>query len=345
MAVVSSSPPQRALRYVSARCAGPALDPTLPVTLNFHPDRPVGGRTVVEALADDGRYLSQFVTAISNGGLTAHPGGDRWRWESRMFGGAYDDADPHERPVYGALDHRRRPGGGAPRFGSSYLLLTDAVLSRCTFCYPDSVFAPTSFGVAARCDLADLADADTPADPLDHYVEAHVHGPVRLDRDVTALVLDASYRGSPVETASRCLPCPVRWHPGFRLDVADLRRNAAYRGPRYAELGARIAVDGWLTPRIIGDAARTGRHDPQDLKRVWHYLARFGPPASDSNSARSAGPYEHPTRVRHEDPVRCDPPVQRHQPVPEPFNGEPGHRPNHLAQEHHHRGDVEELHP
>ncbi|MGW4476241.1 hypothetical protein [Nonomuraea sp. NPDC004354] len=24
--------------------------------------------------------------------MTAHPGGDRWLWESRSFGGAYDEA-------------------------------------------------------------------------------------------------------------------------------------------------------------------------------------------------------------------------------------------------------------
>src|SRR5699024_11969950 len=53
------------------------------------------------------------------GGLTAHPGGDRWRWEQRIFGGAYDGAPARERPKYGALNHRRNPLGGAPRFGSS----------------------------------------------------------------------------------------------------------------------------------------------------------------------------------------------------------------------------------
>ncbi len=27
---------------------------------------------------------------------------------------------------------------------------------------------------------------------------------------------------------------------------------------------------------MIGDAARTGRYDEQAIKRVWHYVARFG---------------------------------------------------------------------
>jgi hypothetical protein len=70
----------------------------------------------------------------------------------------------------------------------------------------------------------------------------------------------------------------VEWHAGFRLSVTELRRHPDYRGPQYVDLGSRLAVDGHLTPRIIGDAARSGRYDPQALKRVWHYVARFGSP-------------------------------------------------------------------
>ena len=62
----------------------------------------------------DGVYRSQFETGTSNGGLTAHPGGNRWLWEERLFGGAYNDAPVSERPKYGALNHRRRSLGGAP---------------------------------------------------------------------------------------------------------------------------------------------------------------------------------------------------------------------------------------
>jgi hypothetical protein len=52
--------------------------------------------------------------------------------------------------------------------------------------------------------------------------------------------------------------------------------NPAYRGPELARLGAALAGHGALTPRLIGDASRAGRHDEQALKRVWHYVARFG---------------------------------------------------------------------
>lgn len=269
---------RRALRHVAARAAGRPVEASLRISLNFHPDRVAAGRPILRALATDGSYLSQFATGTSNGGLTAHPGGDRWRWEQSMFGGAYDDAPAHVRPVYGGLNFRHKVVGAAPRFGSAHLRLTAAALARATFCYPDSVLEPTAFAVAERMSLIDLATADR-QDELDDYIEAHVHGGVRLDRDVEALVLDPSYRNTEVETAARRLPCPLEWHPGFRLSVAELHRHPGYRGPRYVDLGTALADDGHLTPRLIGDAARSGNHDQQDLKRVWHYLARFGAPA------------------------------------------------------------------
>jgi hypothetical protein len=278
---------RQALRHVASRSAGPAVDPGLRITLNFHPDRLIGGLPVLRALARDGVYHSQFVTGTSNGGLTAHPGGDRWRWESRIFGGAYDDAAPHERPVYGALDFRHQVVGAAPRFGSSHFRLAADVLARTTFCYPDSAAEPADFGVAAGMSLIALAEDDE-QDALNDYIEAQVHGGVLLAAHVEALVLDASYRGTPVEAAARLLPCPVEWHPGYRLSVPELRRHADYRGREYADLGARIAQGGVVDPRVIGDAARTGRHELQDLKMVWHTLARFGAPEG-AGTARAPG--------------------------------------------------------
>lgn len=277
----ADSPQARALAHVAARSAGHPMDATLHVTLNFHPDRLHQGVPILEALAADGIYRSQFETGTSNGGLTAHEGGDRWRWESRIFCGAYDGADPAERPKYGALNHRRRAVGGSPRFGSAHLRLRPEILPRSSFCYPDSVFEPLHFGVASRMALVSIAEADD-QDALDDYIEAHVHGPLRLACDVEALVLDPCYAGTEVEALARALPCPLEWHPGFRLHVHTLREHPTYRGPEYVALGAALAREGELTPAIIGEAARAGRYEPQDLKRVWHYLARFGERAADA---------------------------------------------------------------
>ncbi|MFI6699620.1 DUF3626 domain-containing protein [Streptomyces sp. NPDC050509] len=268
---------EQAFRHVAERSSGGPVDPALRVTLNFHPDRVAQGNPILDVMAEDGVYRSQFVTGTSNGGLTAHPGGDRWRWESRIFGRAYDAAPAEERPVYGALNFRRKLVGGAPRFGSAHFRLTAETLTRTTFCYPDSFLEPSAFGIAARMPLVELAEADQ-QDALDDYIEAQVHGPVRLSQDVEALVLDPCYRGTAVEASARRLPCPVEWHPGFSLAVEELQYHPAYRGQEYIDLGTGIATVGRLDPRVIGEAARTGHHDEQALKRVWHYVARFGAP-------------------------------------------------------------------
>ena len=243
---------QLAVRHVAARASGPPLDPDLDVTVHFHPDRQIGGVPLLTRLVDDGVYRSQFETGTSNGGLTAHPGGDRWRWERRMFGEAYDRTAPDQRPKYGSLNYRRHPAGGSVRFGSCHLRLARNTFPRITFCYPDSSTESTHFGTAEHMPLIELAESDR-LDELDDHIEAHVHGTLRLDRDVEALVLDPSFRDTDVETAARALPGRLEWHPGFRLPVDELGRHGDYRGPHVVRAGLEIAQDGCLDARIIGD--------------------------------------------------------------------------------------------
>lgn len=193
-----------------------------------------------------------------------------------MFGAAYDDAPAAARPKYGSLNFRRRLVGGSPRFGSAYLRLAPHTLARTTFCYPDSFAEPGHFGTASRLSaLVAMAEADD-QDPLDDYIEAHVHGTVELAADTEALVLDPCYRGTATELAANCLPCPVEWHGGFALSAAELGRRPGYRGQKYVDLGVSLARDSRLDPAILGDASRAGKYDEQALKRVWHYVARFG---------------------------------------------------------------------
>ena len=242
------------------------------ITLQFHPDWPFRGERVIESMVRDGDYRSQFQTGTSNGGLTAFEGGDRWRWESRIFAGRYDAAPPEARPRYGALNRRDDPYGGSLRFGSAYVRLRPEVLERATFCYPDSTFEPTAIGgpelVAELVAMADAGEEDY----LDDYVEAHVHGVVRFDEDAEAVVLDPCFRDGPVHEAAERLGCPVEWHPGLRVGTAGL--DPGYRGAEFVALAQSLGEA--LVPADVGDAARAGRHDPQSLKRVWHLLARYG---------------------------------------------------------------------
>lgn len=263
---------ERAVAHVAARSSGAPLPGDARVVVHFHPDRRHEGVRVIDRLAD-GAYRSQFSTGISNGGLTARPGGDRWRWESRMFGGAYDAAPPAERPVYGAVAQGDR--GGALRFGSSWIELAPASLARVTLCWPDSVFQPSRFGTPGRAgDL--LACTGAAEDPLDDYVEAQLHGGLVLARDAARLVLDPCYRGTRIEAAARGLPMPLAWAPGRVLAVRTLDEHEDYRGPAAAALARALARDGLLDARIIGKAAAKGALDAQLVKQVWHLVARFG---------------------------------------------------------------------
>ena len=63
----------------------------------------------------DGVYKSQFATGVSNGSLTAFPGGERDTWARALFGDAYHRplADPTDRPAYGALNIFNHADGGS----------------------------------------------------------------------------------------------------------------------------------------------------------------------------------------------------------------------------------------
>lgn len=290
---MAQDPLSAALDWVRARsAAGQDLPSRARVALHFHLGDDASETGVLESILDQGRYVSQFVTGTSNGGLTAFPGGDRWLWEQRIFGGAYDHVEVHHRPVYGALDLDGDPFGPAPRFGSAYLRLRPEVLARATFAYPDSTFEPELFGVADRMRLIadyrrDERAADQAAaqgcgivDRLDHYIEAHIHGGVKVPDDVEALVVDPSFADhAVVERAGRC-GLVVETHPGYVAEVAEIAAHPEYRGQDVVELAQRIverlANSTQLLPIHVARARRVWDLDGQQSKKLWHCLARFG---------------------------------------------------------------------
>jgi hypothetical protein len=304
--------------------AGVDVDPSVlatravahPIGLNFHPDRlAVDGRLVARALHDDGVYRSQFVTGISNGGLTAHPGGDRDRWEELLFGGAYQrpGADPTGRPVYGGLDLLARPDGPCPRFGSCHLRLRPHVAERATYCFGDSHTGPADVGtadsfslvLAALLEAAErdgsvlahptdlpglvrlLASAPSPVDPsdepgraLDHYIEVQVHGPLEVAVDAHALVVDPSFRGTEagdlLEALAERHRLDMAWHRGFELTADEVPPE--FRGPEVTALAHRIVRElGDGDPRIHAElVGRAARSVVTDPGR-W---ADHAPPAA-----------------------------------------------------------------
>jgi hypothetical protein len=268
---------EQAIENIRRKSQG--IDSSMPsaVTINFHPDRfTAEKKPILQAIAKDGYLKSQFETGTSNGGLTAYVGGERWLWEQRVFDGAYDDASNSLRPKYGALNFRNYETGASPRFGSSYFQLKSNVSARTTFCYPDSYFEPEDFAVFNRVNpLIEKALASN-SDLLDDYIEAHIHGEISLKDDIECLVLDPIFRASSIEQHALNLGVPVKWHNGYELSLEEMSRYPDYRGYEYIELAKELAQNGRINAKILGLAVTKQGYDEQEVKKVWHYLARFG---------------------------------------------------------------------
>jgi hypothetical protein len=66
-----------------------------------HPDQRRPARRVTPFGDTAATHPHQRAIAHVTTLATAHPGGDRWLWESRIFAGTYDDAPAADRPKYG----------------------------------------------------------------------------------------------------------------------------------------------------------------------------------------------------------------------------------------------------
>ena len=267
----------QAVAKIRAKSLGNSEATKHSVTINFHPDRYTSDNVpLLSAIANAGELRSQFETGTSNGGLSAYKGGERWLWEQRIFDGAYDDTPVNLRPKYGALNFRGYETGASPRFGSAFFQMKPHILERTTFCYPDSYFEPEDFAVletiSSLITKASLAQTDL----LDDYIEAHIHGVVSLESDVECLVLDPIYRFSIVEEQANQLGIPIHWHAGYELSIEVMSRYPDYRGQKYIKLAHDIAVNGAIDAKLLGVAVTEQGYDEQDIKKVWHYLARYG---------------------------------------------------------------------
>ncbi|MBY5991881.1 DUF3626 domain-containing protein [Ferrimonas balearica] len=302
------------------------------IALHFHPDRPGAEHpSVVAGLDACGHYLNQFESGLSNGLLDPSPDGRRARWEADLFGPEYARRVQYaERPKYGAWHLWPHSDGPAPRFGSCYLRLKPSVNARATFCWGDSHRQPRVRGTLAEPDallaamliecfergtvlgaeglsLASLieglsADNPTrwldgrPGGNLDFYIEAQVHGPVSLSRDVEALVADPSFIGTEMgqrmEGLARRYGFPLHWHPGYRLRPDRVPMDK--RGPampavaqQVAELGAQLGQGPWVDAHHLGLALAQSTKNPsawghwgeppeQLMKWLWHLLVMLG---------------------------------------------------------------------
>ena len=128
-----------------------------------------------------------------------------------------------------------------------------------------------------------------PVPNLNQYIEAQVHGDIRLDEDVVALVVDPSFQGSAVgeELVEMSVQYgfPLRWHLGYALKVEKVVDD--FRGRHMSNVARLIEQNGRINAAIIGQALADAPMNASDwaqfeappenlLKFLWHVLIRFG---------------------------------------------------------------------
>jgi hypothetical protein len=272
-----------------------------PVTLNFHPDRfSNNGKTVIENLLEQGQYHGQFRTGTTNGGKTAFIGGDRFRWEQRIFFNAYPD-NSLDRPKYGALNIFRYIDGASVRFGSCYFTLKKEAIDRCTFAYGDSSTNPTTLCTSGTfvCVLAELfkdvqkngkllnqivsSEQETLAillnknnsikvigRNLDYCIETHVHGEVWLKDDVDSFYMDESFQETEFAKIAGELchkyEIKLEWIPKRQIEVGEI--GTLFRGPMIPPLAKKIDIllghnQGIINAALLGEASRESELNPE----------------------------------------------------------------------------------
>lgn len=192
------------------------------ITVQFHPDKKLpDGTTCIDSFLADPKYKNQFETKISSGSLGPKAGSSRDGWEKKLFRGAYHEATefvPEERPKYGGLSPLNNPrGNGGDWYGSCFLELRQDVKFRSTFtpsdsagCQADQVTTldtvEVMFEQVMKSDpeylksLFEVARGDKYAMTKKYnrsYIEAQVHGELRLDRDVDFIVIHTKYMTTP----------------------------------------------------------------------------------------------------------------------------------------------------
>ena len=153
--------------------------------------------------------------------------------------------------------------------------------------------------VSRFCDLArSLRDPrpnpslGRPGRLLDTGVEAQVHGPIVLNRDVELLVADPAFAGTPTGRVLHGLAdkygFELKWHCGFRLSVRDVPDD--FRGPVMPRFAQRVAgAKEILDAVVIGEAAASLHRNSAQwsewgdywdvvrlFRQIWHVLVHFG---------------------------------------------------------------------
>ncbi len=164
---------------------------------------------VLESIINDsdGLYRNRFETGTSGGCNFDKPRRD---WENSLFSKLYDNAQPYERVKYGALNVTNSINGIGTclHYGDSYFVLKKQVKNRSTFVIGDSSNMQMHLCTFEHFNILLslipnnlLKDIITVALKKEkslnnnyEYIEAQIHGPVRMNQDIEILMVNKKYK-------------------------------------------------------------------------------------------------------------------------------------------------------
>jgi hypothetical protein len=219
-----------------------------PLTINFFPaELSVLGARNIDAFSMDSHYRNAF--ELCERAQSARDAKDvRDEWERRLFEGGYHAHEliPDERPKYASLNADQDPRGGSRFWGDCFFILSKSIRDRVSLTPDDSsVCDADSVGTFENCQhvlvranearLAAILETSrsgkpTPVNVVNAYVEAQIHGPIELSRDIEALVVNQRYAGTDIEAKLRKFAeangIEMRWTNGKKV-MSDLEHENA----------------------------------------------------------------------------------------------------------------------
>lgn len=192
-------------------------------------------------LREDTHYRNQFETNTSSGLLKPNV---RTKWERSLFGLAYDDAAPFDRPKYGVQNVWNDYRGvlGCKQYGDSYLVLKDIRL-RCTLSPCDSAnlkasrLAVLDYYAHVLQEYTDkellealrvaeggaerVGDSAAVIEKWGKYKEAQIHGEIDLKKHVERLVVSERHRTESawIEELARAHGWKMTWSSDMKSEL------------------------------------------------------------------------------------------------------------------------------
>lgn len=170
---------------------------------------PLFSKGLIHKFKEDCRLKNLFEVMYGMGGNCTS---SRIIWENSLFNGFYDKSTAEEKVKYGCVNMDKNPLGvlSAKSYGDSFLVLKKEVKYRITLVYGDSAGISSKRHIATPKYMVNILNY-IPDDLLSNmlmiangkdadikytsysYVEAQIHGELRLDRDVEKLII---FKGS-----------------------------------------------------------------------------------------------------------------------------------------------------